>query len=151
MNPAPRKTFAYDVGIRNAKQVGGFGAGDVLRAGDVRGVGVALGFGDVVGVRDLVGDALGVLDGVGVEDEDGGGHFDDDPFVSAPSRLPKTTEPDSTARIGARYPTGSRGNAGVLPKATSPTATIVASGFADADDGATDDRAAAEPVAGVGC
>ncbi|HEX7106459.1 MAG TPA: hypothetical protein VF218_10880 [Acidothermaceae bacterium] len=78
--------------MRNAKQVGGFGVGDAL--------GVALGVGDVLG--DVFGDAVNVPDGVGVGGGDGGGHFDDDAFVSAPSRLPKTTGADSTARIGAR-------------------------------------------------
>jgi hypothetical protein len=84
--------LAYDVGIRNAKQVGGFGVGDVL--GDV------LGFGGV--------DAVGVPDGVAVGDRGGGGggggggHFDDDASVRAPSRLPKTIGADSTDRIGAR-------------------------------------------------
>jgi hypothetical protein len=38
----------------------------------------------------------------------------------------------------------------VLPSATSPTATIVAIGFAGADDGATDDGAD-DGLAGAGC
>jgi hypothetical protein len=72
--------------MRNAKQVGGFGVGDVL------GVGGA----DVAG--GLAGVGVGVVDGGG----GGGGHFDDDASVSAPSRLPKTIGAASTDRIGAR-------------------------------------------------
>ena len=88
LNPAARSTPAYDVGIRNAKQVGGFGVGD--------GVGLPGGLTDGVGVGVGVGVAVGV--GVGV----GRGHFDDDALVSAPSRLPKTIGADSTDRTGTR-------------------------------------------------
>ena len=96
VNPASRKTAAYDVGIRNAKQVGGFGVGDALD-GDVADV-----VGALVGVSVLVG--VGVVVAVGGRDGGGagGGHFDVDALVRAPSRLPKTTGADNTERIGAR-------------------------------------------------
>jgi hypothetical protein len=91
VKPAPRKTFAYAVGIRNAKQIWGFGVGDVLGVGGGDGVGGAEpGDAEVEAEPEIIGDG-------------GGGHFDDDDTsVSAPSRLPKTIGADSTDRIGAR-------------------------------------------------
>lgn len=92
VKPAARKTPAYDVGIRNAKQVGGLGVGEAV------GDDVEFADGDAVVVADDV--AVGV--GVTVGEGGGGGHFDDEAFVRTPSRLPKTIGAERTERIGAR-------------------------------------------------